>query len=286
MAVPEKNMVPPDMNKCWRMLVDALAEDVGKGDITTLLTIPSETKAVMHFTCREELVVCGSFIAQMAYHYLNPHIEIICKAQEGDRLEAGDVIVIASGPAQALLTGERVVLNFMQHLSGIATQTSRFVEAVKGTKALILDTRKTTPGWRDLEKYAVRAGGGNNHRMRLDEAAMIKDNHIAVCGGITAAVGKIRAQTHIPLIVECDSLAQVEEAIALKPERILLDNMDRDSIAKAVALAAGRVPLEVSGGVTLEKAAELAKTGVDYISVGGLTHSVKAADIGADIAFD
>jgi nicotinate-nucleotide pyrophosphorylase (carboxylating) len=185
-----------------------------------------------------------------------------------------------------LLTGERTALNIMQRMSGVATLTQTYVQAIAGTKAVLLDTRKTMPGMRILDKYAVRVGGGQNHRMRLDDMILIKDNHIALCGGLPAAVKAAQKGGELPVVVECDTLEQVKEALAAAPDRILLDNMDNHSLREAVALSAGSVKLEASGGVALESVREIALTGVDYISVGKITHSAPAVDIAADITFD
>jgi len=193
---------------------------------------------------------------------------------------------VASGNARALLTGERTALNIMQRMSGVATLTQTYVQAIAGTKAVLLDTRKTMPGMRILDKYAVRVGGGQNHRMRLDDMILIKDNHIALCGGLPAAVKAAQKGGELPVVVECDTLEQVKEALAAAPDRILLDNMDNHSLREAVALSAGSVKLEASGGVALESVREIALTGVDYISVGKITHSAPAVDIAADITFD
>ncbi len=264
------------------IIANALAEDIGSGDITSELLIPENATAEMRFVARKKMVACGGFIPGMVYAQLGNAVAVVCVAG-GQEVEAGTVLAKARGNARVLLAGERVTLNLMQRACGIATLTRAYVKAVEGTDTVILDTRKTMPGLRVLDKYAVTAGGGMNYRMRLDDMVMIKDNHIALAGGITAAVAKVRAGTTLPLIVECDTLAQVQEAMDAVPDRILLDNMDNATLRKAVAIAAGNIALEASGGVTLETVRGIAETGVDYISVGALTHSACAADIGADI---
>jgi nicotinate-nucleotide pyrophosphorylase (carboxylating) len=263
----------------------ALIEDIGQGDVTSQLLIPENRQAEMAFVAREDLVACGVFIPQMIYAQLSNEITVEVKSEEGKKLFKNSTLVVAKGNARTLLTGERVALNLMQRMCGIATLTNQYVQAVKGTKAIILDTRKTMPNLRVLDKYSVTVGGGKNHRMRLDDMVMIKDNHIALCGGIKQAVAKVRVSTKLPVIVECDNLSQVAEAIVAAPDRIMLDNMDNETMKKAVAMAAGKIPLEASGSVSLATVRGIAETGVDYISIGKLTHSAPAADIGADIVF-
>jgi nicotinate-nucleotide pyrophosphorylase (carboxylating) len=267
------------------IIARALAEDIGSGDITSELLIDEFQLAEMAFVARHPMIACGAFIPSMVYTQLNKYIQLEIQAEEGAQLQAGSTLCVARGNARALLAGERVALNLMQRMCGIATLTQRYVQAVAGTKAVILDTRKTMPNLRMLDKYSVTMGGGKNHRMRLDDMVLIKDNHIALCGGVASAVAKARAGSKLPLVVECDTLEQVVEAIAAKPDRILLDNMSNEMLRAAVALSAGAVPLEASGGVSLETVAAIAQTGVDSVSVGKLTHSVQAADIGADIVF-
>lgn len=261
----------------------ALAEDIGAGDITSSLLIGEHQQAEMAFVAREEMVVCGTLIPALVFAELGGGITVETHVAEGALAAKGTRIASARGHARTLLSGERVALNLMQRMCGIATLTGEYVKAVSGTKAVILDTRKTMPGLRALDKYAVTAGGGKNHRMRLDDMALIKDNHIALCGGVAAAIAKARAGTTLPVVVECDTLAQLADALPARPDRILLDNMDNAMLREAVALAAGNVPLEASGGVSLETVRGIAQTGVDYISVGKLTHSAPAADIGADL---
>jgi nicotinate-nucleotide pyrophosphorylase (carboxylating) len=264
----------------------ALVEDIGTGDITSALLIGEQQTATMAFVAREPMVACGTHVATLVFSMLDPSVVCTVQAAEGAPLATGDILATARGNARSLLAGERVTLNIMQRLSGIATQTQRYVQAVAGTKAVILDTRKTMPNLRVMDKYAVQVGGGRNHRFRLDDMMLIKDNHLALCGGVAQAVGCARAGTALPVVVECDTLEQVQAALAAKPDRILLDNMSLSQLSQAVAMAAGVVPLEASGGVSLETVKAIAETGVNYISVGKLTHSVISADIGADIVFD
>jgi nicotinate-nucleotide pyrophosphorylase (carboxylating) len=281
-----------------RIIRTALVEDIGAGDITSELTIPKNATADMNFIAGQELIMCGTFIPDAVFKILSGgHIKTEVDVVEGIRVETGKVLAKASGCARTLLTGERVVLNLMQRMSGVATLTHKYVEAVKGTKAIILDTRKTMPGLRALDKYAVRTGGGQNHRMRLDDMVLVKDNHLALgigheALGISEIIKQAReklsslkpnAQGLMPVVLECDTLTQVRDGLAAKPDRILLDNMNVAQLKEAVALAGGKIPLEASGGVSLETVRKIAETGVDYISVGKLTHSTPAVDIRADI---
>jgi len=263
----------------------ALAEDIGQGDITSNLLIPENQDAEMAFVAREEMVVCGVFIPKMVYEIIGAGVSVSVIAEEGKLITKNTVLAVAKGNARILLAGERVALNIMQRMCGIATLTHKYVEAVTGTKAVILDTRKTIVNIRVMDKYAVTVGGGKNHRMRLDDMVLIKDNHIALCGGIKESVAKARTGTKLPIVVECDTLQQIDEALAAKPDRIMLDNMDNVMLKRAVAFVGGRIPLEASGGVSLETIYDIAKTGVDFISVGRITHSAVAVDIGADIVF-
>jgi nicotinate-nucleotide pyrophosphorylase (carboxylating) len=233
---------------------------------------------------REAIIVAGLPIAEAFFRALDPEVAIERLAAEGDRVRAGSDLLHLLGNARALLTAERSALNIVQHLSGIATLTGRYVDAIAGTGAILLDTRKTIPGLRVLEKYATRMGGATNHRMRLDDAAMIKDNHVAVAGGVAEAVRRAAAAGIGRIIVEVDRLDQVEPAIAAGATHLLLDNMDVAALREAVAMVAGRVPTEASGGVTLETIRAKAETGVTYISVGRITQSAPAADIGLDFS--
>ncbi len=271
-----------------RVVKAALAEDVGSGDATTLATVPEELSAAARMVAREPLVLAGVGLAEATFKALASTVQIKRIAQDGQAVETGAVLLQLSGTARALLTAERVALNFVQRLSGIATLTTQFVQAVAGTGAQILDTRKTTPGWRRLEKYAVHCGGGRNHRFGLFDLVLIKDNHLAALTAaqpnpIAAAVE--RARTRFPQLqveVEADNLDQVDQALAAGADIILLDNMELSQMRQAVDRTAGRAKLEASGGVTLERARAIAETGVDFISVGALTHSARAVDIALD----
>ena len=263
-----------------------LAEDLGSGgDVTSKATIAEDARFSSQISAREPLVVAGLDLATAFFQALDEEAIVEQLTRDGERAEAGAVLMRLRGNARAMLAAERSALNTMQHLSGIATLTRRYVDAIAGTGAVLLDTRKTIPGLRALEKYAARMGGAQNHRMRLDDGMLIKDNHVAVAGGVGPAVSAARAaDTGLEIQVEVDSLAQVEEALAAGADRLLLDNMDLSTLRKAVKLVAGRVPLEASGGVRLETIRAVAETGVDYISVGRITQSAPAVDIGMDYA--
>lgn len=259
----------------------ALKDDVGTGDITTDNIIPAETKRRAKMVAKAEGVVAGLPIAEMVFRKLDAGLVWNPKVEEGDKVKVGDVLVEFEGSYRALLTGERTALNFLQRLSGIATMSARYADAVKDFHTKILDTRKTLPGFNKLDKYAVKTGGGTNHRHGLHDMAMIKDNHIEVAGGITAAVKAVRSKIEpgIQIEVETTSLEQVQEAIDAGADIIMLDNMDNETMRKGVELIAGRAKVEASGNMTLERLREVAATGVDYISIGALTHSVSALDI-------
>lgn len=263
----------------------SLAEDVGIGDITTLLTVPKGVEAFGEFIATQAGVLAGMPVVERVFHQVNPCIRLSSLAQEGQHFEAGGVLAEVRGEARGILTAERVALNFLQRLSGIATLTARFVEAVQGLPVRICDTRKTTPGLRYLERYAVRVGGGYNHRFGLYDAVLIKDNHIAVCGGIMQAVGCARrALPHTMKIeVECATLQQVKDALEAGADIILLDNMTPDQLYEAVRIAKGRAFIEASGGIRLDTVRQIAETGVDAISIGALTHSAPAIDIKLEI---
>lgn len=266
-----------------RFVRETLAEDLGRGgDITSAAVIPEDARFIGVMDSRDQIVVAGLWIAEAFFRALDPDVQIDRLVEDGQRVVAGTDLMRLSGEARALLTAERSALNTVQHLSGIATLTRRYVDAIEGTGATLLDTRKTIPGLRVLEKYAVRMGGGTNHRMRLDDAAMIKDNHVAVAGSVDEAVRRARAAGVERIIVEVDRLDQIEPAIEAGATHLLLDNMGPALLREAVAKVAGRVPTEASGGVTLETIADLAKSGVTYISVGRITQSAPAADIGLD----
>ena len=273
-----------------RLIRLALEEDLGSGgDVTSELTIAESTAARADVVAKQDLVVCGLFAAQATFEALDARIEFHLRAHEGDAVSKGSVVAHLEGPARSLLAGERTALNFLQRLSGIATGARAFVQAAKPHGAHIIDTRKTTPGWRALEKFAVRCGGADNHRVGLFDGILIKDNHVAAAGGVGEAIrrAKARAPSLLKVEVEVTSVAQLEEAIAEKPDVILLDNFDLAGIKKCVEVvrkAAGKtIKLEVSGGVTLERVPELAATGVDFLSAGALTHSAKAADLSLEL---
>jgi nicotinate-nucleotide pyrophosphorylase (carboxylating) len=268
-----------------RIVLAALAEDIGDGDITTLSTIPEDMRLTGRFLAKESGVVAGIHLVWRAFALLDPRVEVLVLIGDGLCVERGQVIAQVSGPGRAILTGERVALNFLQRMSGIATITRRYVDAVDGTGATILDTRKTVPGLRLLDKWAVRLGGGANHRVGLFDMVLIKDNHIAAVGSITETVERVRANDAHgrPIEVEVTDLGQLAEALELPVDRILLDNMPPDVLREAVILAGGRVPLEASGGINEATVREVAETGVDFVSVGALTHSVKAMDISLDL---
>jgi len=276
---------PPSSLLVEKLVRRALEEDLGRaGDITSDLTIAVDKRATAKLVARKPGVISGLIAAERAFHLLDPAITFMVSAPDGNKVAADTVLATVSGPARALLSAERVALNFIGHLSGVATATAALVEAVAGTKARITCTRKTLPGLRVLQKYAVRCGGGFNHRFGLDDAVLIKDNHIAAAGGIAPAMARVRASLgHMTKVeIEVDTLAQLEEALGLGADTILLDNMSLDDLKRAVALAKGRAVLEASGNVTLATVREIAETGVDYISSGAITHSAPNLDIGLD----
>jgi nicotinate-nucleotide pyrophosphorylase (carboxylating) len=261
----------------------ALAEDLGWGDVTTEATVPADVKARGIILAKSPCVIAGLDVAAEAFAQLDPGCAFERKRKDGDRCDPGTVVAEVVGRAAAMLTAERTALNFVQRLSGIATLTRRFVDATGGT-ITILDTRKTTPTLRVLEKYAVRAGGATNHRAGLYDAFLIKDNHIRIAGGVSAAIAAARAwRTGVAIEIEAESLAQVDEALAAGADIILLDNMSTDDIRRAVSKVAGRARTEISGNVTLERIPELAATGADCVSAGALTHSAPAVDISFEI---
>ena len=259
----------------------ALKEDIGPGDITTDNLVSPSQKGRGQIVAKQDLVIAGIDVARKVFHALEPGIEFAAQFADGDSVKTGSCVVRMEGSLAALLKGERTALNFLQRLSGIATQARDFVAIVAGSPVKLVDTRKTTPGWRTLEKYAVRVGGAHNHRMGLYDGVLIKDNHIAVAGGITAAVAKARqAISHLVKVeVETSTLAEVDEALTAGADIIMLDNMDPEQIRSAVTRIDGRALVEVSGGVTREQLVELAGTGVDLISIGALTHSAVAVDL-------
>jgi nicotinate-nucleotide pyrophosphorylase (carboxylating) len=266
----------------------ALAEDLGRGDATTLATVPANAKSVALMRAREPLVVAGIQFAEIAFRELSPKIKIQKLARDGQKIAAGKTLLKISGSSRAILSAERVALNFVQRLSGVATLTAQFVEAVKSTNAKILDTRKTTPGWRRFEKYAVAGGGGKNHRLGLFDMVLIKDNHLVALlnenpNAIAAAVSRARKKfPKLKIEVEADNLKQVEQAVAARADFILLDNMNLKQLRQAVTIVNGRAKTEASGSVNLKTVRAIAATGVDFISVGAITHSASAVDIGLD----
>jgi len=263
----------------------ALNEDIGSGDVTTTWTIPAEARLRGRFLIKAQGVIAGLEVARLTFQELDREVAFTAFAPDGQPVQPGEVVAEVVGPGRAVLAAERTALNFMQRMSGIATLTRRYVQAVAGTRAIILDTRKTSPGIRALDKWAVRSGGGQNHRLGLYDMVLIKDNHIAACGGITAAVARVQAHNsqNLPVEVEVKNLPELREALSLKIDRIMLDNMSLEDMREAVRIAGGRVPLEASGGVNLQTVAAIAATGVDYISVGELTHSVRALDISLEV---
>ncbi len=260
----------------------ALAEDVGMGDVTSQAVIPVS----LHFhgvvDARHRMVVAGLPVTAEVFRMIVPEATFTARVMDGDTVVTGTVLAELDGPAQGLLTAERTALNLLQHLSGIATETRAYVDRIAGTRAVLLDTRKTIPGLRRLAKYATRIGGARNHRLGLYDGVLIKDNHIAVCGSVAVAVRRARACALSNIEVECDSLEQVREAVEAGADIILLDNMSPFMLRQAVALVAGRARTEASGGITLDSIRAVAETGVDFISVGRITHSAAAVDIGLD----
>ena len=280
-------LLPAD--EVLRAARQALAEDMGAaGDVTTLATVPAETRATARMVAREPLTVAGLAFVEATMRELSRAVQVTPRCRDGETAAAGATLIEVSGPARAILAGERAALNFVQRLSGIATLTAQFVAAVRGTKAQILDTRKTTPGWRVFEKYAVRCGGGRNHRVGLFDQVLIKDNHLAALreaapNPIAAAVLRARlAYPQLQVTVEVDTLAQADQALQVGADRILLDNMPPSLLQEAVNLIQGRAVTEASGGVNLATVRAIAETGVDCVSVGALTHSARAVDIALD----
>lgn len=275
-----------DTQSLGKILDAAIAEDVGKGDITSQAVIPAGTQFSGVLAAREDLVIAGLPIAEAVFARFTADARWSSKLADGDRAAAGAELAHVGGPAVELLAAERTAINILQHLSGIATLTRRFADAIEGTGAVLLDTRKTIPGLRALAKYATRMGGATNHRMRLDDGVLIKDNHVAVSGGVGAAVKAARDAGLSDIEVECDTEAQVAEALEAGADSILLDNMDVGQQRRCVELVAGRCPLEASGDVSLETIRAIAETGVNFISVGRLTHSAAAVNMGLDWSAD
>jgi nicotinate-nucleotide pyrophosphorylase (carboxylating) len=266
-----------------RLAYAALAEDVGEGDVTTEAVVDADASGSAVIFLKEPGVVCGLGIVESVFRALDEEVEVEPLVEEGSLVESRTAVVRLSGPLRAILTGERTALNYLGRLCGIATLTRRYVDAVEGTGVAILDTRKTTPGLRVLEKHAVAVGGGQNHRLGLDDGVLIKDNHLRAGGTIREAVESARAATHLPIEVECDTIEQVSEALEAGADAILLDNMTPDGLLAAAVLVRGRARLEASGGVTLENVRAIAETGVDEISIGALTHSARSLDVSLEI---
>jgi nicotinate-nucleotide pyrophosphorylase (carboxylating) len=265
-------------------VASALAEDIGTGDVTTEATVPAEAVGTAEILVKEPGVVCGLAVAEAAFRALDDEVRFEARVEDGALVsDVPAAVATVTGSERAILTGERVALNFLGRLSGIATLTRRYADAVAGTGAAVLDTRKTTPGLRALEKYAVACGGGTNHRFGLDDAVLVKDNHLRAAGSIQLAVERVREISDLPVEVECETLEQVGEALAAGVDAILLDNMSLDRLRSAVALADGRTRLEASGGITLDNIRAVAETGVDEISVGALTHSARALDVSLEL---
>jgi nicotinate-nucleotide pyrophosphorylase (carboxylating) len=268
-----------------QLIKTALEEDIGPGDITTMSTIAPEARATGLFRAKRDGVVAGLIVIEKVFAFIDPAVRVRCLAKDGDAVTKGQVVAEADGPVRSLLLGERTALNFLQRLSGTATLARRYVDAVKEFPCKIIDTRKTTPGFRTLEKYAVRMGGATNHRFGLYDAALIKDNHIAAAGSIIEAVRQVRR--HAPFMakveVECSNLDQVREAIEAAADVIMLDNMNVEQMAEAVRVVAKRASVEASGGINMDTVRQVAATGVDFISVGALTHSAASLDFNMKI---
>ena len=278
-------LLPPAAER-EAMIARWLAEDIGRGDITTDFLIPEDAKARFVMNTRDDVVVCGIDVALEVFRHHVPDCKTEVLTPDGTRAAPGTSLASIEGPARGLLTSERTALNLLQFMTGIATRTAQYARLVEGTGATLIDTRKTIPGFRALSKYAACVGGARNHRIRLDDGLLLKDNHIAVCGSIAAAVARAKALTPslTKIEIECDTLDQVAEAAAARADVILLDNMDAATMREAVKIVAGRTELEASGGITLESIREKAESGVDFVSVGRMTQSAPAADIGLDVS--
>ncbi len=274
-----------NLKEVGRIIAAALAEDIGAGDVTAQLLIPETATATLTFVNREPLTMCGGWIVPRVFAHVNAAVATTVHVTEGRNASHPTALIEVSGNARAILTAERTALNLLQRMCAVATNATKYVEAVQGTKAVVLDTRKTMPGLRELYKYAVRTGGASNHRMRLDAAILIKDNHIAVCGSVALAFRRAQEGNagNLPIEIECDTLAQVQEALAAGAVRIMLDNMSLEQVREAVRINNWRAKLEASGNVSLANVRAVAETGVDFISVGRLTSSVVNVDIGLDV---
>jgi nicotinate-nucleotide pyrophosphorylase (carboxylating) len=277
-----------DIKEVSRIIKNGLKEDLGSGDVTTDSIISPQERFSGYFIAKERGIIAGLAVAEQTFREVSDDIQFKCFFEDGSRVEVGDKIAEIEGPGRTILKAERLALNLLQRMSGIATLTRKFVDKTAGTNAVILDTRKTMPGLRILDKYAVKAGGGENHRFGLYDMVMIKDNHITAAGGISNAVSMVRSLhgSKYPIEVEVKNLTELEEALELKLDRIMLDNMSLDEMKKAVKITGGRTELEISGNVNPDTIEDYAKTGVDYISIGMLTHSVKALDISLLIQSD
>ena len=277
-------MALPDGFDLQEFIDRVLAEDLGlQGDVTSRATIDPQTRFSAVMNARQPIVVAGIDIAAAFFKALDASIAIEPIADDGEHLDSGAALMRLCGNARAMLAAERSALNTLQHLSGIATMARQYVDAIEGTGAILLDTRKTIPGLRNLEKFAARMGGAHNHRMRLDDGVLIKDNHVALCGGVAEAVRRAKAaNTGLQVQVEVDELEQIEPALSAGADRLLLDNMDAGRLRTAVEIVAGRVPTEASGGITLQTIRPIAETGVNFISLGRITQSAPAVDIGLD----
>lgn len=279
------NAFPPAPPVLHRIVTMALEEDIARGDLTSESTIPPDVMGRAAFRAREELVLSGWCVVETVYALIDPTVTLKAENPDGTKLQKGDVAGTVEGPARSILLGERVALNFIQRMSGVATKARRYVDAIpEGSTCRIADTRKTTPGLRALERYAVRCGGAHNHREDLSSAVLIKDNHIAACGGVTAAIERARAYAPHTTRIECevDTFEQLDEALAAGADVIMLDNFDNDAVKKAIAIVDGRAVLEASGGITIERITTLATLGIDVISSGALTHSARGVDLGLD----
>jgi nicotinate-nucleotide pyrophosphorylase (carboxylating) len=275
-----------DLYLTHRLIDQWLAEDIGHGDVTSLAMIDADAQAAFAMNARQPLSLAGIEVAAACFRRYDPSLSVEVTAKDGDRVQPKTTLLKVKGKARSLLTVERTALNIVQHLSGIATETARWMDEIKGTKAKLIDTRKTTPGLRALQKHAVICGGGANHRLGLDSGVMIKDNHIAVCGSITKAIQRARAAAPalIKIEVECDRLDQLREAVTAGADVIMLDNMPLDMMREAVKFVAGKIPLEASGGVKFDTVRAIAETGVDFISSSKIIQGSPAVDIGLDEA--
>lgn len=266
-----------------QLIKAALAEDIGSGDITSRLLIPENQKGVAHIIANGTGILAGIKICGQVFKTVDRRIQYEPFYRDSSRFRRGAILARVAGPARSILTAERTALNFLCHLSGIATLTAKFVSRIKGSKAVILDTRKTTPGWRELEKYAVRCGGGKNHRMGLYDMVLIKDNHLTLVGSVTEALNRAKG-AKVPVMIEVKTIDQLREALAAGAKRIMLDNMTVPQLRRAVQITAGQAKLEASGGISLKNVQQIARSGVDFISIGELTHSAPAADISLEFS--